>query len=120
MKFEKADVRVKYIELQGRNLTEHPFCKDIFHYQVISPYCMKLIYTLQLFDDCRELIGEMKAVCELESNRQITQPQLDEFMCRLSRAGREQFNKEAAKYQIRLFIPQADKLYLTGEMEDAA
>ena len=88
MRAESNNIKVLYIELNRNNATETPFCKDIFHYRTISAYSVLLTYTLQLFDDFSEMIGEYKANCEMESNQVITSYHLDELMARLSRDGR--------------------------------
>ena len=120
MRAEKTDIRIKYIELNRDRASESPFCKDIFLYKAVTAHSVTLTYTLQLFDECRELIGEYKADCELESNQQLTSFQLDDFMVRLSRDGRERFNKEADKLHIKMYIPRAEKLYVISDIEDAA
>jgi hypothetical protein len=120
MRYEYPRIKTKYIELNRELITDSPFCRDIFHCKVISQYNVELTYTLQLFNDCRDLIGEFKADCELESNQRLTKQNLDEFMSRISRFGRMRFNEEAEKFHIRLYIPDAEKIFLFGEIEDAA
>ena len=119
MRTEDISIQMKYIELHREHLTDSPFCKDIFHYTVMSQYHVTLTYTLQLYDDCSSQIGEYKAEGEMRSNQRITFTHLDELMCRLSAAGRHRFNQEAAKYEIRLYLPRADKLYVNGKLKAA-
>ena len=120
MRAESNNIKVLYIELNRDSSIETPFCKDIFHYKALSAYSVQLTYTLQLFDDYSEIIGEYKADCEMESNQVITSYHLDELMARLSRDGRERFNAEAVRYHIRMYIPRANTLHVINDVEDAA
>jgi len=120
MRSESQNINVKYIELNRDGISETPFCKDYFHYRAVSQFNVELTYTLQLFDDFSELIGEFKADVEYSSNQAITNAHLDSLMALLSRDGRERFNALASRYDIRMFIPRADTMHVSGDMEDVA
>ena len=120
MRAESRNIKVLYIDLNRDNLTETPFCKDIFRYRSVSQFAVQISYTLQLFDDYSEMIGEYRADCELESNQTITSYYLDKFMNDLSMDGRERFNKEALRHHIRMYIPRPEQLTVYKEDLDAA
>jgi hypothetical protein len=114
MRAIKTDTKELFIDLNKSNLPEAPFCKDIFHFKTVEQHFVLLTYTLQLFDDFREIIGELKLDAEIESNHIITSFQMDKFMADLSYKGRERFNEEAAKLHIKMFIPKISTMHIVG------
>lgn len=52
MRLHQTSIKQMYIDLDRNNITDSPFCKDIFHCTVISQFNVSLTYTLQLFNDC--------------------------------------------------------------------
>jgi hypothetical protein len=114
MRAIKTDTRELYIELNKANLPESPMCKDLFHFKIIESYFVQLTYTLQLFDDYREIVGELKMDAEIQSNQVITSYQMDKVMSDLSYQAKERFNEEAAKVHIRMFIPKISTMHIVG------
>ncbi|MBS1685538.1 MAG: hypothetical protein JSS76_12310 [Bacteroidetes bacterium] len=111
----KTDIYDKYIELDTSRLPESPFCRDIYHYHISEPHRVVLRYTLRLYGDYREIVGEYVCEAVLTSTTVITSLATDHFMADLAYTGRDKFNQEALRRgNLRLFLPRLSTMQIEG------
>ncbi|MBS1616940.1 MAG: hypothetical protein JST76_00365 [Bacteroidetes bacterium] len=111
----KTEIQDKYIELDTSRVPESPFCRDIYHYHISEPYRVVLRYTLRIYDDYREIVGEYVCDAVLISTTVITSLTTDSFMADLAYMGRERFNQEALRRgNLRIFLPRLSTMQIEG------
>lgn len=111
----KTEILDKYIDLDAGRLPETPFCRDLYHYHISETHRVVLRYTLRLFDDYHELVGEYVCDAVLTSTSVITSLTMDHFMEDLAYTGRHKFNKEAMRRcNLSVFLPRLSAMHIQG------
>lgn len=111
----KTEITDRYIDMDASRLPESPFCKDTYHYHITEAHRVVLRYTLRLYDDYREVVGEYACDAILTSTSVITSLAVDRFMADLAYTGREKFNELALRRcHTRIFIPRLSAMHIEG------
>jgi hypothetical protein len=119
MKGIKTNSILHFISLDMDRISTTPGTKDIFNYSLDSGNTLIIRYKLRLYDDYSAVIGELQAEYSVVSNQLITPFDIDQFVCDLSVWGREQFNIESARHNIRIFLPRPQTLLVYRDADAA-
>ena len=119
MKYFNNTYQIKCINLNREKCISSPRTKDIFNYTVIDQRNAVIKYKLIIYDDYSDEIGVFQMDYYMVCNKPLVFTDIQNCVNELAIRGREVMNRESVRFKIRMYIPNAETIYLHGNLDAA-
>ena len=119
MKYFNNSYTIKLVSLNKDKCVFSPRTKDIFNYTVLDKRNAVIKYKLIIYDDYSDEIGVFQMDYYILCNRDLKYTDIEYHVNKIAVMGREAINKESMRFKIKMYIPNAETIFIHGNLDAA-